>query len=134
MAMTYHLDIITATNVLWSGREIQVTGRWRVMGIYPGHAPLLTAVKSAYDSHRETARSRRVLSLSGGILEVPGNVTVCGRHRDSPGSRRSESHGSENVRLKSTVAALTATSLRCVCGTGQSNGAAARYRVDQKAM
>ncbi len=74
--------------------------------------------------------------LSGGILEVqPGNVTVLadtairGRDLDEArameAKRKAEEHisSSRRRRLRSGV-----------CGTGQSDRAAARYRVDQKAM
>ncbi len=46
MAMTYHgRRQRRATNVLWSGRENPVTGSEGELGIYPRHAPLLTAIK-----------------------------------------------------------------------------------------
>ncbi len=40
MAMTYHLDVVSAEQQMfsWSGRKIQVTGSEGELGIYPGHA------------------------------------------------------------------------------------------------
>ena len=47
MAMTYHLDVVSAEQQIFSGlvEKIQVTGSEGELGIYPGHAPLLTAIK-----------------------------------------------------------------------------------------
>ena len=47
MAMTYHLDVVSAEQQMFSGlvEKIQVTGSEGELGIYPGHAPLLTAIK-----------------------------------------------------------------------------------------
>lgn len=47
MAMTYHLDVVSAEQQMFSDlvEKIQVTGSEGELGIYPGHAPLLTAIK-----------------------------------------------------------------------------------------
>lgn len=47
MAMTYHLDVVSAEEQLFSGlvQKIQVSGSEGELGIFPGHAPLLTAIK-----------------------------------------------------------------------------------------
>ncbi len=47
MAMTYHLDVVSAEQQMFSGlvEKIQVTGSEGELGIFPGHAPLLTAIK-----------------------------------------------------------------------------------------
>ena len=51
MAMTYHLDVVSAELQMFSGlvEKIQVTGSEGELGIYPGHAPLLTAI-SCYNT------------------------------------------------------------------------------------
>ncbi len=53
MAMTYHRTSSAQSNkcsLVWSKNP--VTGSEGELGIYPGHAPLLTAIKPRYDSHR----------------------------------------------------------------------------------
>ncbi len=47
MAMTYHTDVVSAEQQMFSGlvEKIRVTGSEGELGIYPGHAPLLTAIK-----------------------------------------------------------------------------------------
>ena len=47
MAMTYHLDVVSAEQQMFSGlvEKIQVTGSEGELGVFPGHAPLLTAIK-----------------------------------------------------------------------------------------
>ena len=46
-AMTYHLDVVSAEKKMFSGvvQKIQVTGSEGELGIFPGHSPLLTAIK-----------------------------------------------------------------------------------------
>ena len=104
MAMTYHLDVVSAEQQMFSGlvEKIQVTGSEGELGIYPGHAPLLTAIKPGMIRIVKQHGHEEFIYLSGGILEVqPGNVTVLASTKREPWKR--------NVRLKSTLAALTAT-------------------------
>ncbi len=54
MAMTYHRTSSAQSNkcsLVWS-RKSEVTGSEGELGIFPGHAPLLTAIKPRYDPHR----------------------------------------------------------------------------------
>ncbi len=99
MAMTYHLDVVSAEQQMFSGlvEKIQVTGSEGELGIYPGHAPLLTAIKPGMIRIVKQHGHEEFIYLSGGILEVqPGNVTVLAGYRNSrSGSRRSASAGSE---------------------------------------
>lgn len=79
MAMTYHLDVVSAEQQMFSGlvEKIQVTGSEGELGIYPGHAPLLTAIKPGMIRIVKQHGHEEFIYLSGGILEVqPGNVTV----------------------------------------------------------
>jgi len=79
MAMTYHLDVVSAEQQTFSGlvEKIQVTGSEGELGIYPGHAPLLTAIKPGMIRIVKQHGHEEFIYLSGGILEVqPGNVTV----------------------------------------------------------
>ncbi len=98
MAMTYHLDVVSAEQQMFSGlvEKIQVTGSEGELGILPGHAPLLTAIKPGMIRVKQHGHEEFIL-CSGGILEVqPGNVTVLADTAiRRPGSRRSASHGSE---------------------------------------
>ncbi|MGC9821252.1 F0F1 ATP synthase subunit epsilon [Escherichia coli] len=77
--MTYHLDVVSAEQQMFSGlvEKIQVTGSEGELGIYPGHAPLLTAIKPGMIRIVKQHGHEEFIYLSGGILEVqPGNVTV----------------------------------------------------------
>ena len=79
MAMTYHLDVVSAEQQMFSGlvEKIQVTGSERELGIYPGHAPLLTAIKPGMIRIVKQHGHEEFIYLSGGILEVqPGSTTV----------------------------------------------------------
>ncbi|QFH38114.1 F0F1 ATP synthase subunit epsilon [Enterobacter hormaechei] len=79
MAMTYHLDVVSAEQQMFSGlvEKIQVTGSEGELGIFPGHAPLLTAIKPGMIRIVKQFGHEEFIYLSGGILEVqPGSVTV----------------------------------------------------------
>ena len=78
-AMTVHLDVVSAEEQLFSGRveTLQVTGSEGDLGIYPGHAPLLTAIKPGMVRVVKQHGEEEYFYVAGGILEVqPSNVSV----------------------------------------------------------
>ncbi|MFY8274588.1 F0F1 ATP synthase subunit epsilon [Pseudoalteromonas sp. SSDWG2] len=78
-AMTVHLDVVSAEEMLFSGRveTLQVTGSEGELGIYPGHAPLLTALKPGMVRLVKQLGGEEIIYVAGGTLEVqPHNVTV----------------------------------------------------------
>ncbi|MEI5640057.1 MULTISPECIES: F0F1 ATP synthase subunit epsilon [unclassified Pseudoalteromonas] len=79
MAMTVHLDVVSAEENLFSGdvTAIQVTGSEGELGIHPGHAPLLTGLKPGMVRLVATDGTEDVIYVAGGTLEVqPQTVTV----------------------------------------------------------
>ncbi|ATC96459.1 F0F1 ATP synthase subunit epsilon [Pseudoalteromonas tunicata] len=79
MAMTVHLDVVSAEKTIFSGRveTLQVSGSEGELGIYPGHAPLLTALKPGMVRVVKQNGDEEMIYVAGGTLEVqPGNVTV----------------------------------------------------------
>ena len=79
MAMTVHLDVVSAEKAIFSGRveAIQVTGSEGELGIHPGHAPLISAIKPGMVRLVKQHGEEEVIYVAGGVLEVqPGNVTV----------------------------------------------------------
>ncbi|WP_074012257.1 F0F1 ATP synthase subunit epsilon [Candidatus Sodalis sp. SoCistrobi] len=78
-AKTYHLDVVSAEKQMFSGlvEKIQVTGSEGELGIFPGHAPLLTAIKPGMVRIVKEHGNEEYIYLSGGVLEVqPSTVTV----------------------------------------------------------
>ncbi|MCU7553596.1 F0F1 ATP synthase subunit epsilon [Alteromonas sp. ASW11-19] len=78
-AMTTHLDVVSAEQQIFSGRveNIQVTGSEGELGIHPGHAPLITAIKPGMVRLVKQHGEEEVIYVAGGVLEVqPGTVTV----------------------------------------------------------
>jgi F-type H+-transporting ATPase subunit epsilon len=78
-AMTVHLDVVSAEEKMFSGRveTLQVTGSEGDLGIYPGHAPLLTAIKPGMIRVVKQHGEEEFFYVAGGILEVqPGIVSV----------------------------------------------------------
>lgn len=79
MAMTFHLDVVSAELQMFSGlvQSIQVSGSEGELGIRSNHAPLLTAIKPGMVRIVKQHGDEEVIYLSGGVLEVqPGAVTV----------------------------------------------------------
>ncbi len=78
-AMTVHLDVVSAEQKIFSGRveTIQVTGSEGELGIYPGHAPLLTALRPGMVRLVKQHGEEELIYIAGGVLEIqPGSVTV----------------------------------------------------------
>ncbi|BAE75690.1 ATP synthase epsilon chain [Sodalis glossinidius str. 'morsitans'] len=78
-AKIYHLDVVSAEKQMFSGlvEKIQVTGSEGELGIFPGHAPLLTAIKPGMVRIVKEHGNEEYIYLSGGVLEVqPSTVTV----------------------------------------------------------
>jgi len=79
MAMTVHLDVVSAEVSIFSGlvETMQVTGSEGELGIYPGHAPLLTTLKPGMVRLVKQFGEEEVIFIAGGVLEVqPHSVTV----------------------------------------------------------
>ena len=79
MAMTVHLDIVSAEESLFSGRveSLQITGSEGELGVMLGHAPLLTTLKPGMARIVKQHGQEEVIYLSGGVLEVqPHTITV----------------------------------------------------------
>ncbi|SFN54732.1 ATP synthase F1 subcomplex epsilon subunit [Izhakiella capsodis] len=79
MANTFHLDVVSAEKQMFSGlvQKIQVSGSEGELGVFPGHAPLLTAIKPGMVRIVKEKGEEDFIYLSGGVLEVqPAMVTV----------------------------------------------------------
>ena len=79
MAITTHLDIVSAEEEIFSGvvEMVVATGEMGELGIIPGHAPLLTILKPGEIRVTLQGGKEEVYYVSGGMLEVqPRHVTV----------------------------------------------------------
>lgn len=79
MAMTTHLDIVSAEHEIYSGlvEMVVATGALGEVGIVPGHAPLLTVLKPGEVRITLPGGEQEIYYVQGGMLEVqPGCVTV----------------------------------------------------------
>jgi F-type H+-transporting ATPase subunit epsilon len=77
MAMTVHLDIVSAEASLFSGLAelVIVPGEAGELGIYPRHAALLTRIKpGSVRIKRPEQAADELIYVSGGMLEVQPNV------------------------------------------------------------
>lgn len=79
MAMTLHVDIVSAEKSLYSGTaEVVIApGERGELGIYPRHTPLLTTLKPGSVRIKVPDQAEEELVyVSGGILEVQPHVVT----------------------------------------------------------
>ncbi len=80
MAMTIHVDVVSAEESIFSGLAefVALPGEAGELGILPGHMPLLTRVKpGAVRIKLPQQDSEELIFVAGGMLEVqPNLVTV----------------------------------------------------------
>ena len=79
MAMTIHVDVVSAEESIFSGlaEMVVVPGEMGELGIYPRHAPLLTRIKPGSVRLKLPNQSEDTLIyVSGGMLEVQPNVVT----------------------------------------------------------
>jgi F-type H+-transporting ATPase subunit epsilon len=80
MAKTFHVDIVSAEQSVYSGKATMVIapGASGELGIMPEHVPLLTRIKPGVIRIRTgEGAEEEVIYVSGGMMEVqPDGVTV----------------------------------------------------------
>jgi F-type H+-transporting ATPase subunit epsilon len=80
MALTVHVDVVSAEESIFSGlvEFVVLPGEVGELGIYPGHMPLMTRIKPGAVRLKLQGQEREeLIFVAGGILEVqPGLVTV----------------------------------------------------------
>ncbi len=80
MALTVHVDVVSAEESIFSGlvEFVVLPGEVGELGIFPGHMPLMTRIKPGTVRLKLQGQDREeLIFVAGGILEVqPGLVTV----------------------------------------------------------
>lgn len=78
MAMTVHVDIVSAEAEIFSGLATMVfaPGEMGELGILPRHAPLLTKIKPGEVRIRTEDGEEEFFYVSGGMLEVQPHVVT----------------------------------------------------------
>ncbi len=79
MAMTMHLDVVTAEQALFSGtvEEVIAPGVMGDLGIMPRHSQLISRLRAGELQYKTEEGVMASLFVSGGVLEVqPHVVTV----------------------------------------------------------
>lgn len=79
MAITTHLDIVSAEKEIFSGvvEMVVATGDMGEIGIIPGHAPLLALLKPGEVRVKLQDGEQEIFYISGGMIEVQAyHVTI----------------------------------------------------------
>ncbi|WP_159714979.1 F0F1 ATP synthase subunit epsilon [Blochmannia endosymbiont of Camponotus nipponensis] len=74
----YYLTVVSVERQIFSGavQKIQIMGIEGEMGIFPGHAPLLTSIKPGVLRIVHSCGNEEYIYISGGILEVQKNIVT----------------------------------------------------------
>ena len=78
MAMTIHVDVVSAEESIFSGLAefVVLPGEAGELGILPGHMPLMTRIKPGAVRIKLPDDQEELIFVAGGLLEVqPGLVT-----------------------------------------------------------
>ncbi len=79
MAMTMHVDIVSAEAEIFSGRATMLFAPAVMgdVGVMPQHAPLLTKIKAGEVRVLIDGSAEEIFYVSGGMLEIqPSGVTI----------------------------------------------------------
>ena len=79
MAMTIHVDIVSAEASIYNGsaESVIVPAEMGEVGIFPRHAPMLTRIKpGSVRIQKPMGEGEDVIFVSGGILEVQPHVVT----------------------------------------------------------
>ncbi|MEQ1600835.1 MAG: F0F1 ATP synthase subunit epsilon [Methylophilaceae bacterium] len=112
MAMTIHLDVVSAEQSIFSGLAefVIAPATMGEVGIYPRHAPLITTIKpGVLRVKMPDADQEQLIYVSGGILEVqPGVITLLadtairGQDLDEAKAIEAKKQAEEAIKNKST--------------------------------
>ncbi len=106
MAMTIHVDIVSAEKAIWSGTAERVVAPLSEgeVGILPRHTPMLARLKPG-EVRVTTASEELLFYVSGGLLEVqPHVVTVLAdtaaraRDLDEAAAQQAKARAEEAIR------------------------------------
>ncbi len=114
MAMTIHVDVVSAEQLLYSGPAefVILPGETGELGVYPRHAPLVTRLKPGSVRVKVPDRDEEELIwVNGGLLEVqPDVVTVLSdsavRGKDLDEARALEAKRAAEEAMKNRTGAM----------------------------
>lgn len=111
MALTVHVDVVSAEEQIFSGLAefVVLPGEAGELGILPGHMPLMSRIKAGAVRLRLPGQANEeLIFVAGGILEVqPGLVTVLadtairGRDLDEAKASEAKRHAEEALASRS---------------------------------
>lgn len=118
MAMTMHVDVVSAESSLFSGlvEFLVVPAEMGEVGIYPRHTPLITRIKpGSVRIKRPDQVEEELIYVSGGLLEVqPQSVTILadtavrGRDLDEVKAQEAKQRAEEAMRDRSALISYAA--------------------------
>ncbi len=113
MAMTVHVDVVSAEESIFGGlvEYVIVPAEMGEVGVYPGHAPMITRLKPGSVSLKLPNQDEpELVYVSGGMLEVqPGLVTILsdsairGKDLDEAAAQKAKRDAEEAMKNRSAA-------------------------------
>lgn len=114
MAMTVHVDVVSAEEKIFSGLAEFVTlpGEAGELGILPGHTPLITRIKPGTVALKlPNQEAAELIFVNGGILEVQPNVVTVLADTAIRGADLDEAKAEEAKRMAEEIMANQAAGM-----------------------
>ncbi|MBX9849316.1 MAG: F0F1 ATP synthase subunit epsilon [Rhodocyclaceae bacterium] len=114
MAMTVHVDVVSAEEKIFSGLAEFVTlpGESGELGILPGHTPLISRIKPGTVALKlPNQEAPELVFVNGGILEVQPNLVTVLADTAIRGADLDEAKAAEAKRLAEEVMANQASGM-----------------------
>jgi F-type H+-transporting ATPase subunit epsilon len=113
MAMTIHVDVVSAESLLFSGAatSIVIPGERGELEVYPRHAPLVTRLKPGSVRVKREGGEEELIYVNGGLVEVqPDVVTIMSdtgiRGKDLDEAKAQEAKRAAEEAMKNKVGAM----------------------------
>lgn len=113
MAMTIHVDVVSAEESIFAGLAefVVVPAEMGEVGIYPRHTPLLTRIKpGSIRLKKPDQAEEELIYVSGGILEVQPNVVtilsdtaIRGKDLDEAKAEEAKRHAEEAMKNRTSA-------------------------------
>jgi len=129
MAMTIHVDVVSAEALLYSGTAefVIVPGELGELGVYPRHAPLVTRLKPGSVRVKvPDQEEEELIYVNGGLVEIqPDVVTILsdtgirGKDLDEAKALEAKRHAEEAMKNKTGAMEIAQAQIELVQAMAQ---------------
>ncbi|HTH94474.1 MAG TPA: F0F1 ATP synthase subunit epsilon [Rhodocyclaceae bacterium] len=135
MAMTIHVDVVSAEEKIFSGLAefVSLPGEAGELGILPGHTPLISRIRpGAVELKLPNQEAAELVFVNGGILEVQPNLVTVLADTAIRGADLDEAKAEEAKRLAEEAMANQASGMDYAKAQAELSEAIAQLAAIQK--